>query len=234
MVIDAEVSTLWRDRPANYSLIGERLGAFASAVPGNVLALFPSYQFLSEVAGRIEVQRHRLEVQERANTAADREALLSALEDGDGDVLLLAVAGGVFAEGVDYPGDMLKAVAVVGPALPPVTLERELLKRFFEARFEKGFEYAFVLPGMTRVVQAAGRLIRSDTDTGVIALFGHRFQRPPYSSYLPTEWVPAEGPGALADDPGHAAREFFAGRNGGAAITGAVESTKVSLPTPLE
>ncbi len=209
VVIDAEVSTLWRDRPANYSLIGERLGTFASAVPGNVMALFPSYQFLAEVAGRIEVQGHRLVVQERTNTPADREALLSVLEDGEDSVLLLAVAGGVFAEGVDYPGDMLKAVAVVGPALPPVTLERELLKRYFEEQFERGFEYAFVLPGMTRVVQAAGRLIRSETDTGVIALLGHRFRRPPYSGYLPEDWFEGEPEVGSAAE---VAAEFFADR----------------------
>lgn len=217
VVIDAEVSTLWRDRPDNYGLIAERLGDFASAVPGNVLALFPSYQFLAEVAGRIEVTGHRLAIQEQANTARDREALLDALRDGDGQVLLLAVAGGVFAEGVDYPGDMLKAVAVVGPALPPVTLERELLKRYFEEHFERGFEYSFVLPGMTRVVQAAGRLIRSETDTGVIALFGHRFRRVPYLGYLPTEWFDGEPD---VGSPAEVAIEFFrsAPANGSVAL----------------
>ncbi len=210
LVVDDGVSTLWRDRPDNYGLIAERLSAFAEQIPGNALALFPSYQFLAEIASRVQVRGKRIAVQEQANSATDRETLLANLSDGTGDVLLLAVAGGVFAEGVDYPGDMLKAVAVVGPALPPVNLERELLKQHFEEKFERGFEYAFVLPGMTRVVQAAGRLIRSDTDTGVIALLGHRFKRAPYANYLPDEWVPDEGPHALTGVPEQAAKAFFA------------------------
>ena len=127
-----------------------------------------------------------------------------------GDVLLLAVAGGVFAEGVDYPGEMLRAVAVVGPCLPAVSLEQELLKLYYQERFERGFEYAFVVPGMTRVVQAAGRLIRSAEETGVIALFDRRFLAAPYSRHLPADWLPPEGPAALVGDPGEAASRFFA------------------------
>ncbi len=211
VVIDDEVSTLWRDRPDNYGLIAERLGDFASAVPGNVLALFPSYQFLAEVAPRMHLDGKRIAVQEQANSAKDRDRLLDTLRDGTGNVLLLAVAGGVFAEGVDYPGEMLKAVAVVGPALPPVSLERELLKRYYQEQFERGFEYSFVLPGMTRVVQAAGRLIRSDTDTGVIALFGHRFKRAPYLDYLPEEWFVDGDVAASIGTPSVATAKFFAG-----------------------
>jgi Rad3-related DNA helicase len=126
-----------------------------------------------------------------------------------GDVLLAAVAGGAFAEGVDYPGDMLRAVAVVGPCLPGLSLERQLLKAYYEERFERGFEYAFVVPGMTRVVQAAGRLIRSPHDTGIVALFDQRFLESPYRKHLPADWLPGEGPAGLVGDPAGAAAEFF-------------------------
>jgi Rad3-related DNA helicase len=117
----------------------------------------------------------------------------------------------VFAEGVDYPGDMLKAVAVVGPCLPAVSLERELLKRYYEEQFERGFEYAFVVPGMTRVVQAAGRLIRSADDSGVVALLDERFLATPYREYLPEDWSDAGRVELLVGSPGAAAREFFGG-----------------------
>jgi len=119
------------------------------------------------------------------------------------------VAGGVFAEGVDYPGDMLKAVAVIGPCLPAVTLEQELLSRYYEQRFERGFEYSFVVPGMTRVVQAAGRLIRSAEDKGVIALLDKRFLASPYRDHLPKDWLLDEGPESLVGDPETTAGEFF-------------------------
>ncbi len=210
VVIDSSVATAFRQRTANYDRIAERLAAFAEAVPGNCLALFPSYAFLTEVAGRLRLRGKRLLVQRQADDDRAREQLLALLRGAVArDVLLAAVAGGAFAEGVDYPGDVLRAVAVVGPCLPALTLERQLLKDYYEERFERGFEYAFVVPGMTRVVQAAGRLIRSPEDTGVIALFDRRFLEGAYRKHLPADWVPEEGAAALAGEPAAAAAEFF-------------------------
>ncbi|HEX5761245.1 MAG TPA: helicase C-terminal domain-containing protein [Thermoanaerobaculia bacterium] len=212
VVIDSTVGTAWKERPANYERLAERLAEFADAVPGNCLTLFPSYQFLAEVAGRMRLRAKRVLVQRQADGDREREAILDALRLAMlGDVLLLAVAGGVFAEGVDYPGDMLRGVAVVGPCLPGISLEQQLLKAYYEERFDKGFEYAFVVPGMTRVVQAAGRLIRSDRDTGVIALFDRRFLHTPYRDHLPADWLPGEGAGALVGEPRAVAEEFFRG-----------------------
>jgi DNA excision repair protein ERCC-2 len=210
VVIDPSVATTYRERPANYERIAERLAAFADSVPGNCLALFPSYAFLAEVTGRMRLRNKRVLVQRQADSEAERESLLHALRSAIfGDILLVAVAGGVFAEGVDYPGEVLKAVAIVGPCLPAVTLEQQLLKEYYDERFEKGFEYSFVVPGMTRVVQAAGRLIRSPEDTGVIALFDQRFLHSPYRQYLPGDWFPEEGTSAMVGEPARAAEEFF-------------------------
>ncbi len=210
VVIDGSVATTWKARPSNYERIAERLAAFADSVPGNCLALFPSYAFLSEVTGRLRLRGKRVLVQRSSDSDKERDLILQALRSAVfGDVLLVAVAGGVFAEGVDYPGEVLKAVAVVGPCLPALTLEQELLKNYYQERFDRGFEYAFVVPGMTRVVQAAGRLIRSPTDTGVIALFDQRFLSAPYRHYLPADWLPDEGAGALVGNPAEVAEEFF-------------------------
>ncbi|MFY9825098.1 MAG: helicase C-terminal domain-containing protein [Thermoanaerobaculia bacterium] len=210
VVIDPSVATTFRARPLNYDRIAERLAGFADSVPGNCLALFPSYAFLSEITGRMRLRNKRVLVQRQADNEQERDLLLQALRSAVfGDILLVAVAGGVFAEGVDYPGEVLKAVAVVGPCLPALTLEQQLLKDYYEERFEKGFEYSFVVPGMTRVVQAAGRLIRSPQDTGVIALFDQRFLHAPYRDYLPADWLPEEGAGALVGNPSAVAEEFF-------------------------
>lgn len=210
VVIDNTIATTWRERPLYYPVIADRLAAFADAVPGNCLALFPSYKFLAEVSARIRPQKKRVLVQSPGDGDRQRDDILETLRSAIfGDVLLLAVAGGVFAEGVDYPGDMLKAVAVVGPCLPAVTLEIELLQAYYEERFERGFEYAFVVPGMTRVVQAAGRLIRSPEDTGVIALLDQRFLRRPYKAHLPAHWLPPGGVRHLIGDPDEVARLFF-------------------------
>lgn len=210
IVIDTAIETTYRERQSFYPLIAERLAAFAEAVPGNCLALFPSYAFLAEVSSRLRTSRKRVAIQNPGDGDRQREDMLDLLRTSIfGDVLLLAVAGGVFAEGVDYPGDVLKAVAVVGPCLPALTLEQQLLQDYYEERFERGFEYAFIVPGMTRVVQAAGRLIRSPEDRGVIALFDKRFLRSPYRHHLPEDWLRGEKPQTLAGDPWQEARLFF-------------------------
>ncbi|HUP21451.1 MAG TPA: helicase C-terminal domain-containing protein [Thermoanaerobaculia bacterium] len=211
LVIDGTVSTEWRVRARYYQPIAERLGALASTVPGNCLALFPSYAFLAEVAERLPTDLgKRVLVQRRADDERQREEILDTLRGAlFGDVLLLAVAGGVFAEGVDYPGDMLKAVAVIGPCLPAVSLEQKLLQEYYEERFGRGFEYAFVVPGMTRVVQAAGRLIRSPGDRGVIALFGRRFLSELYSRHMPMDWLEGAEADGLSGDPAEVAAAFF-------------------------
>jgi DNA excision repair protein ERCC-2 len=210
VVIDSTVSTTYKERQFNYDRIAERLAAFADAVPGNCLALFPSYSFLSEVTGRLRLRTKRPLVQRQADSDKERDLILQMLRSSIfGDILLVAVAGGVFAEGVDYPGEVLKAVAIVGPCLPALTLEQQLLKDYYQERFDRGFEYSFVVPGMTRVVQAAGRLIRSPEDTGVIALFDQRFLHAPYRHHLPPDWLPDEGAGALVGDPAEVAEEFF-------------------------
>ena len=213
IVVDTSVTTTYRTRENNYGPIAERLADFARSVPGNSMAIFPSYRFLAEVKERLPDCGRNLVVQQRTTSESRRQEVLDALTSPlAGDMLLLAVAGGVFSEGVDYPGDALLAVAVVGPCLPAVTVEQKLLQAYYDERFERGFEYAFVVPGMTRVVQAAGRLIRSADDRGVIALFDRRFLQRPYRKHLPAAWWPefAEKTNTdLAGHPATAAVAFF-------------------------
>lgn len=211
IVIDTSVATTWRQREQNYPRIAERLADFVREVPGNCMALFPSYGFLERVAQILPGVGHDVIVQKRSDSTEQREAILDQLKSSlFGRVLLLSVAGGVFAEGVDYPGEMLKAVVIISPCLPAVSLEQRLLQRHYDERFGRGFEYAYVIPGVTRVVQAAGRLIRSDLDRGVIALMDQRFLQQPYLRHLPAEWIPEEGPQGLVGEPAAIARSFFA------------------------
>ena len=215
VVVDTSVSTTYRVRQENYGPIADRLAEFARSVPGNSMAIFPSYRFLAEVQERLPDCGRTVLVQQQTTSERKRQEVLDALTNPlQGDVLLLAVAGGVFSEGVDYPGDALLAVAVVGPCLPAVTVEQKLLQAYYDERFERGFEYAFVVPGMTRVVQAAGRLIRSADDRGVIALLDRRFLQRPYRRHLPVEWWPDSTQQESADLAGHpatAAAAFFGG-----------------------
>jgi DNA excision repair protein ERCC-2 len=210
VMIVPSVRTTYTARERNYGRIATLLAEMSNAHGGNDLVLFPSYRFLSEVAARMPATRSCLLVQRPDSTAFERQQLLEALASPPpGGTLLFAVSGGMYAEGVDYPGELLSAVFVVSPALPQVSFERELLRRYFDDREEAGFDYAYLQPGMTRVVQAAGRLIRSETDRGVIALLCARFLEEPYASRLPRDWY-EESPRELATKrPADEIREFF-------------------------
>jgi DNA excision repair protein ERCC-2 len=203
-----DVDTTWRRRSAHYDRIASWVTRLAHP-DGNVLTLFPSYAFLDAVHDRLQATRHRLLVQQPGFSDSDQREILTALGNGHPHILL-AVLGGIFAEGVDYPGRMLSQVMVVSPGLPQFNIERELLKAYYQENYEHGFGYAYLIPGMTRVVQAAGRLIRSDTDRGVITLVGRRFLDPRYARLLPEEWVDEQDPTCLLHpDPERAVREFF-------------------------
>jgi len=204
-VVDS-VDTTYRQRHRHYDAIAEMIGR--SVPPGrNALALFPSYAFLSEVASRIDAPDHRVEVQ-RANDRWHQRQMLRLMDSGE-PVLLLAVLGGVFAEGVDYPGEMLSSVYVVSPGLPQVEPERELLKRYLQQEYGDGFGYAYLIPGLRRVVQAAGRLIRSESDRGAIVLIGRRFLDPRYARLLPADWTDDGVRRLRTDDPAATLAAFF-------------------------
>jgi DNA excision repair protein ERCC-2 len=210
VLIVPEVRTTFASREKNYGRIAALLGSMSDAHTGNDLVLFPSYRFLAEVAQVMPPTRARLLLQRTDFTEFERHRVLQALTSPPPEgILLFAVSGGMYAEGVDYPGEVISGVFVVSPALPQVSFERELLRRYFEEQEEAGFDYAYLQPGMTRVVQAAGRLIRSETDRGVIALLCRRFLEEPYASRLPRDWY-AESPAELASRrPAEEIREFF-------------------------
>jgi DNA excision repair protein ERCC-2 len=210
VVIDPRADTRLRTRAREAPRLARRLAAFASAVPGAVLVLAPSFAWLEAVRAALPPLDRAVLAQQADDGARERERLLAALAaPANPPVLLLAVAGGFFGEGVDWPG-ALAGVAVLGPCLPPPDLPRELLRRAYDDRFGAGFDLAYALPGMTRVVQGAGRLIRSERDRGVIALFGRRFLEPPYRELLPSEWLGGGAPEDLVGDPARVARGFFA------------------------
>ena len=210
VMILPQVRTTFSARAQNYGKIASLIGQMSDAHSGNGLVLFPSYQFLEHVAAKMPAIRARLVVQRPNLAEQERERIFQTLVSAPpGGVLLMAVLGGMYAEGVDYPGELLSAVYVVSPALPQVSFERELLRRYFEETEQAGFEYAYLQPGMTRVVQAAGRLIRSETDRGVIALLCQRFLQEPYVSHLPRDWYDQSPLELIARAPAAEIQKFF-------------------------
>ncbi len=203
----SDVDTTYRHRAAHYDRIASWI-ARLSHPRANVLTLFPSYAFLDAVHDRLPPVPHTVIAQRPGVTDAEQGAVLAALGSG-APHLVLAVLGGIFAEGVDYPGTMLSEVIVVSPGLPQYNLERELLKAYYQEFYEHGFGYAYLVPGLTRVVQAAGRLLRSENDRGVIVVMGRRFLDPRYLRLLPEEWTHGDPETLIHEDPEAAIREFF-------------------------
>jgi len=189
IVIVSEIDTTWKQRANYYDRIATTVADIAEASNGNFLALFPSYAFLREVSERMPPIGKQVMVQRTDMTDYERNAILDILrEKPRRGNLILGVSGGMYAEGIDYQGDMLAGVMVIGPALPAVTFEQELLKHYYDEQYGAGFEFAYLIPGMTRVVQSAGRVIRSEHDVGIIALLCKRFTQEMYTRYFPTDW----------------------------------------------
>ena len=210
IVIVPEVDTTYKQRANYYDRIATSVADIAEASDGNFLALFPSYVFLREVADRMPAITKNVLVQRSDMTEYERNMMLDILRDKPrrGN-LVLAVSGGMYAEGVDYRGDMLSGVMVVGPALPSVSFEQELLKRYYDDMYGAGFEFAYLIPGMTRVVQSAGRVIRSETDVGIIALLCRRFTQETYTRYFPADWYEESPRELISKKPASEIRAFF-------------------------
>jgi DNA excision repair protein ERCC-2 len=209
IVVMTDVDTTYKSRAQHYDRIAERIGQIAESMSGNVLALFPSYAFLREISMRSAWIGRRVFIQQPDMTEYERKTILDALTTPDDPCLVLAVSGGMYAEGIDYAGEMLSAVCIVGPSLPAVTFEQELLKRYFDEQYAAGFEYAYLIPGMTRVVQSAGRVIRSERDIGVIALLCRRFASPMYTRYFPADWYENSPRELVAKNAPELIRKFF-------------------------
>jgi len=218
LVIDPSVDTRLGCREREAPRIAARLASLAEAVPGNTLALLPSHAFLECIRQALPPLRRYVMAQSRDMPEAERAHIVEEL-GSHRDRLVLAIAGGALAEGVDYADGRLAAVALVGPCLPAPEPRRRLVEEWLEERCGAGFHYAYAVPGMTRVVQSAGRLIRSGEDRGVVALLGRRFLREPYRSLIPDDWLAGRPAEDYVGTPARSAADYFAGVSSGASAT---------------
>ena len=179
-----------RRGPAEYQKIADYIDAFVSAREGNYLVFFPSYVFMEQVAARLKEQKgRRLLVQSSDMREREREEFLEAFEEETADsVVGCCVMGGIFSEGIDLREDRLIGAVIVGTGLPMVCNERELFKDYFERTKGSGFDYAYLYPGVNKVFQAGGRVIRTAEDKGAVLLLDERFLQRQYRELFPREW----------------------------------------------
>jgi DNA excision repair protein ERCC-2 len=211
IIVVPTVSTTFRVRAAHYGRIAKVIATTAAARLGNYMALFPSYDFLRGVAGQVPEGPWEVLIQEPKMTEQQRLTLLEAVKEPQPPKLILAVQGGLFAEGVDYPGETLSGVIIISPALPQVSFERELMRQFYEQHYGKGFEFAYLYPGMNRVIQSVGRLIRSESDRGVAVLVCQRFAQAQYSTLFPPDWSESIADSRAGYNLDHELADFWGG-----------------------
>ncbi|SFU68003.1 ATP-dependent DNA helicase [Halomonas korlensis] len=187
--IRSDISTRMRDRDASIAPIVDELVRQYHQRPGHYLAFFSSFAYLDAVMTRLHEAAPAIPVraQRRGMPEAERDAFLAGFASG-GRSIGFAVLGGAFAEGIDLPGERLIGAFIATLGLPPFDDFNEALKARLEARFGRGDDYAYRVPGLIKVVQAAGRVIRGPEDRGVLVLMDDRFARDEVRSRLPAWW----------------------------------------------
>lgn len=193
VLIADRVSTLYRHREKTKPQVSLVIISFVTQKKGNYLLFFPSYKYMMMIHTLFEANSPETEtiVQTPGMTESEREAFLKRFAKENPETLAgFAVMGGIFGEGIDLVGDRLSGVAIVGVGLPGISIERELVREYFKENNGAGFEYAYLYPGINRVLQAAGRVIRSENDRGVILLIDQRFSTFRYKSLFPEKWRP--------------------------------------------
>ena len=212
LMVASDVSTKYtRRNPYEYRKIATYIYNFITSKTGNYMVFFPSYKMMEDLNPYINecLSGHGYSVNENKeyinndshkiciypqSTSMDeqeREDFLSKFVDNPGYTTAgLCVMGGIFGEGIDLKGTRLIGAVIIGTGLPMVCTENELFLEYFEENKGSGFDYAYKYPGMNKVLQAAGRVIRTDKDKGAILLLDERFLQEGYQELFPREWYP--------------------------------------------
>jgi len=195
LFVQSGVSTLYRDRERTKRYVSQAICTLIRQKKGNYLIFFPSYEYLLMVFDEFLGDCPDIEkiYQTPGMSENEREDFLKRFGQENSRTLVgFAVMGGIFGEGIDLVGDRLCGAVIVGVGLPGISLERELIRDYFSGTLSAGFEYAYQYPGINRVLQAAGRVIRTETDRGVVLLIDQRYGTYRYRSLLPAEWRPVK------------------------------------------
>lgn len=185
------VSTKYADRDASIAPVAQSLKLAISRKKGNYIVYFPSYEYLRKVYGAFtqEYPEVKTVLQQSKMDDDERKAFLDAFDaDNDETLLGFCVLGGVFSEGIDLKGERLIGSIIVGVGLPKISLRQDLIREYFDGKNGCGYDFAYVFPGMNKVLQAAGRVIRSESDYGEVLLIDSRFATAKYNSLYPEYW----------------------------------------------
>ncbi|MBN2725031.1 MAG: PD-(D/E)XK nuclease family protein [Deltaproteobacteria bacterium] len=188
LMIADRISTKYSDRDDSVHEVAGMIFEFINSKEGNFLIFFPSFAYMKDILHVFPVESGREILVQQSNMDEKSRNLFLERFKTSRNTAGFAVMGGIFSEGIDLVGDNLAGAVIVGVGLPRMDFESQLLKNHFEERYSNGFKYAYQYPGFTRVLQAAGRVIRSMNDRGAVLLIGKRFNQPSYRSLFPKWW----------------------------------------------
>lgn len=189
LLVAPKLSIKYKDRDASISDVTKYILTVVNSKKGNYFVYVPSYEYLESLVPHLLGNNFKLLVQEKEMDDNTKEAFLSCFSKKPKESTVgLAVVGGAFSEGIDLVADRLIGVVIVGVGLPQICFERELIKDYFDKNGESGFNYAYLYPGMNKVMQAVGRVIRSETDKGIALLIDERFLSNQYRDLFKSEW----------------------------------------------
>jgi Rad3-related DNA helicase len=191
LLVNDSVSTKYRKRESSYDSIVEVIKTTVDQKIGNYIVYFPSYKYMNEVYYRFTEKYTGMStmLQQSAMSEEERELFLESFKPGAEKTLVcFGVLGGIFSEGIDLKGDRLIGAIIVGVGLPQVSTEQDIIMNYFTRKNGMGYENAYMYPGMNKVLQASGRVIRSDSDIGLVLLVDERFSDREYRCLFPKHW----------------------------------------------
>ncbi len=189
LLVAPKISTRYKDRQETAPLVADYIKEFVSHKTGNYFIYVPSYEYLDLIVPHLVSDNFELLVQEKDMSENEREQFLSLFVDSPKKTMLgVAVLGGAFSEGIDLEGERISGVVIVGVGLPQLCFERNLIKDYYDKTKKKGYEYAYLSPGINKVMQALGRVIRSENDRGVALLIDDRYLTESYHDLFKTTY----------------------------------------------
>lgn len=195
LAVDSHIETTYKERKHSQIELARSIALGIIRAGGNSLVFFPSYSYMQQILPLVRrmIEKHPIDIINQVAQMSDgqRRAFLNRFQgSASKPVAGFAVLGGVFGEGIDLTGERLKAVIVVGVGLPQISPEREIMQQYYGTQQLGGFQFAYLYPGFNKVMQAAGRLIRSENDSGFILLIDKRYEKAEYRQLFPRDWDP--------------------------------------------
>lgn len=188
LILNTKISTKYKDRENTIKDIVNIVDILVTVKKGNHIVFFPSYKYMELFLEHINPSDYNLLIQSPSMTDIEKTIMFESFKDSSKNHLGLFVLGGSFSEGIDFKDDLLNGIVVVGIGIPQINLVNNLTMEYFKEKYNDGFDYAYTYPGINKIIQASGRVIRTETDKGSVILIDERYKYKKYQNLFPKHW----------------------------------------------